>query len=146
MSFGKFLREYRENMNITQLEAAYQLDLVPNTYSNYERCKRPIPIELLPKIKQTFNIPDEQFLDMLLNQSHRRKKIPIDLLEIQTKELRERYMINFGESYFDLIAHTQELRQLLGFLNHLDEKKRRLCLNAIKSILIIYNDLSDEFV
>ncbi|RKQ17746.1 helix-turn-helix domain-containing protein [Ureibacillus endophyticus] len=146
MSFGKSLRQYRENMNITQLEAAYQLDLVPNTYSNYERCKRPIPIELLPKIKKAFNIPDEQFLDMLLNQSHRRKKMTVEKLAIQTKELRERYMISFGESYFDLISNTQELRQLLGFLNNLDDKKRRLCLNAIKSILVIYSDLADELV
>ncbi|SOB90220.1 helix-turn-helix protein [Ureibacillus xyleni] len=141
MHFGKHLRQYREELNITQGEAAYQLGLVPNTYSNYERCERPIPIELLPKIKEVFNIPDEQFLDMILNQSRNRRKMPVEELAMQTRELRERYMVNFGESYFDLIANLPELRQLLGFLNSLNAKRQRLYLNAIKSILMVYDDL-----
>jgi transcriptional regulator with XRE-family HTH domain len=145
MSFGMQLREYREEeLNITQSEAAYQLNLVPNTYSNYERCERPIPIELLPKIKDTFKIPDEQFLDMLLNRSRSKKKLSIEALAMQTKDLRERYIVNFGESYFELLQESPELRQLLGFINVHDTKKRRLFLNAIKSILLIYDDVVDK--
>lgn len=145
MSFGMQLREYREEeLNITQSEAAYQLNLVPNTYSNYERCERPIPIDLLPKIKETFNIPDEQFLDMLLSESRSKKKRSIEALAMQTKDLRERYITNFGESYFELLEESSELRQLLSFINVQDTKKRRLFLNAIKSILMVYDDVLDK--
>lgn len=141
MNFGEHLREYREEeLNITQGEAAYRLNLVPNTYSNYERCQRPIPIDLLPKIKETFNIPDEQFLDMLLDRPRNKKKLSVEALAMQTKDLRERYIINFGESYFELLQESPELRQLLGFINVQDAKRRRLFLNAIKSILLVYDD------
>ncbi|TSI07405.1 helix-turn-helix domain-containing protein [Lysinibacillus sp. BW-2-10] len=145
MNFGRLLREYREDeLNITQSEAAYQLDIVPSTYSNYERCDRSVPIALLPKIKEAFNIPDEQFLNMILNRPHNRKKLSAEGLAMQTKELRERYITNFGESYFDLIQQSPELRQLLGFIHILDVKKRKLLLNALKSILLVYDDMLNK--
>ncbi|MFP3917903.1 helix-turn-helix transcriptional regulator [Lysinibacillus telephonicus] len=141
MNFGEHLREYREEeLNITQGEAAYRLNLVPNTYSNYERCERPVPIDLLPKIKETFNIPDEQFLDMLLDRPRNKKKLSVEALAMQTKDLRERYIVNFGESYFELLQESPELRQLLGFIKVQDAKRRRLFVNAIKSILLVYDD------
>ncbi len=145
MNFGEYLRQYREEeLNITQTEAAYRLNLIPNTYSNYERCERPIPIDLLPKIKETFNIPDELFLDMLLDRRRNKKRLSIEAIAMQTKELRERYITNFGESYFELLQESSELRQLLGFINAQDTKKRRLFLNALKSILLIYDNMLDK--
>ena len=63
---------------------------------------------------------------------------------MQTKELRERYITNFGESYFELLQESSELRQLLGFINAQDTKKRRMFLNALKSILLIYDNMLDK--
>lgn len=138
MEFGKRLREYRESLGISQTEAALRLEMIPNTYSNYERGERQIPIELLPVIKEKFEISDEQFLDMLLDRP--RQKLPAEVSALKAKELKERYITSFGESSYDLINQSPELRQLLSFVKKLDKKKRRLFLNAIKTILSIYED------
>lgn len=142
MNFGKYLREYRESLGISQTEAAFRLGMVPNTYSNYERCERQIPIEYLPIIKENFNIPDDQFLDMLLNRP--RKKLSAKASALKTKELKERYLTSFGEYIYELIEESPELRQLLSFISIQDKKNRRLFLNAIKTILSLYEENIDE--
>lgn len=138
MQFGKRLREYRESLGISQSEAAYRLEMNSNTYSNYERGDRQIPIELLPIIKEKLEISDEQFLDMLLNRP--RQKLPAEVSALKTKELKERYITSFGEETYDLIDQSPELRQLLSFIMKQDKKNRRLFLNAIKTILSIYEE------
>lgn len=138
MQFGKRLREYRESLGISQSEAALRLELNPNTYSNYEREDRQIPIELLPIIKEKLEISDEQFLNMLLDRP--RQKLSAEISALKTKELKERYITSFGEDTYDLIDQSPELRQLLSFIMKQDKKNRRLFLNAIKTILSIYEE------
>lgn len=138
MDFGKNLREYRESLGISQTEAALRLDLVPNTYSNYERGERQIPIEYLPLIKEKFEISDEQFLDMLLDRP--RQKLPAEVSALKTKDIKERYLTHFGENIYELIEQSPELRQLLSFIAKQDKKSRRLFLNAIRTILSIYGE------
>lgn len=142
MGFGKRLKEYRESLGINQTEAALRLDLVPNTYSNYEGEKRQVPIEFLPHIKEKFEIPDDQFLEMLLNRP--RKKLPAEQSASRTKDLKERYITNFGESAYDLIEESPELRQLISFVAKQNKKSRRLFLNAIRNILLICEEQQNQ--
>lgn len=136
MEFGKRLREYRESLGISQTEAAHRIGLIPNTYSNYERGDRQIPIEDLPKIKEKLEISDELFLDMLLDRP--RPKLPAEVSALKTKELKERYLTSLGEDSYELIMQSPELRQLINFILKQNKRNRRLFLNAIKTILSIY--------
>ena len=141
LNFGKHLKEYREELNINQNEAAYMLGIVPNTYSNYERCERPIPMFYLPKIKEVFNIPDDRFLDMLLDRPRRKKRESIEEAADRLKEIREKYIVGVTDSLYDMINDSAELRQLLGFVQTMDSKKRRLYLNGLRQVLVVYDDL-----
>ncbi|MFY3791599.1 helix-turn-helix domain-containing protein [Ureibacillus sp. MALMAid1270] len=139
--FGKHLKEYREELNINQNEAAYMLGIIPNTYSNYERCERPIPMAYLPIIKEVFQIPDDRFLDMLLDRPRRKTRESAEEAAIRLKDMREKYITGVTDSLYDLINDSSELRQLLGFISTMDSKKRRLYLNGLRQILVVYDDL-----
>ena len=143
LNFGRHLKEYREELNINQNEAAYMLGIVPNTYSNYERCERPIPMIYLPKIKEVFNIPDDRFLDMLLDRPRRKKRESAEEAAIRLKDMREKYITGVTDSLYDVLNDSAELRQLLGFIQMMDAKKRRLYLNSLRQILVVYDDLLD---
>ncbi|KGR80138.1 helix-turn-helix domain-containing protein [Ureibacillus manganicus] len=141
LKFGKHLKEYREELNINQNEAAYMLGIVPNTYSNYERCERPIPMVYLPKIKEVFKIPDDRFLDMLLDRPRNKKRESVEDAAVRLKDMREKYITGVTDSLYEVINNSAELRQLLGFIQMMDTKKQRLYLNGLRQILVVYDDL-----
>lgn len=143
MAFCERFREYREyELNIKQIEAAYMLGLPKNTYSNYERGDRPFPIDMLPHIKETFNIPDDVFLDMVLD---RKRPIVEKKAPMQTNDLRSMYLLNFDVKHQQLIHESDELRQLLSFVGMLDVKNRRAVLNAMKTLLSLNYEIIAKY-
>nr|WP_106783569.1 helix-turn-helix transcriptional regulator [Lysinibacillus timonensis] len=146
VNFGKYLKEYRENLHINQTEAAYMLGILPNTYSNYERCERPIPMHHLPKIKEVFDIPDELFLDMLLDRPRKKKKESPEEAITRLLDMRESYIVGVTRSVYDMVNDSGELRQLLGFLQMLDDSDRRPYLIGLREVMVIYGDMVDAGV
>ncbi|MFC4410641.1 helix-turn-helix domain-containing protein [Chungangia koreensis] len=141
MPFGDHLREYREEyLKIKQKEAANRLDVDSTVLSNYELNKREVPLYLLPKIKEIYEIPDELFLRMVLDMPLKSAKPPVVPLTEQAKEIHEKYLDHFVRDHEELIRESNELRELISYVARFDQKKRRILLNAIKQIIDIFPD------
>ncbi|WP_332650626.1 helix-turn-helix domain-containing protein [Lysinibacillus sp. 54212] len=142
MTFHQRLREFRKNeLNISLTEAAYRLNLKPNTYSNYENGERPLPFNTVLELKEKFAISDETFLNMLFDRPRERRRLTAEQMALQTQEIWERYSTNYGEAYYDFISSTPEIRELISQLAMLDSKKQKRCLNAIRTIVSLQADL-----
>lgn len=142
MLFHQRLREFRKNeLNISLTEAAYRLNLKPNTYSNYENGERPLPFNIVLDIKERFSIPDDIFLNMLFDRPRERKRLTAEQMALQTKEIWERYSTNYGEAYYDFISSTPVIRELISQLAMMDKNKQKRCLHAIRNIVSLQADL-----
>ena len=58
------LKELREANAKTQIEIANFLDIKQNTYSQYETCQRQIPINLLIKLAEFYNVSVDYILGL----------------------------------------------------------------------------------
>ena len=58
------LRELREDLDITQAEIAEYLKIKQNTYSQYENGQRQLPIEMLIKIAEYYNVTTDYVLGL----------------------------------------------------------------------------------
>jgi len=141
--FGPQFREYREEyLNIRQSEAAHALHIAPKTLSNYELRKRAVPMELLPKFKQVFNIPDDYFLAMILCRplKHVRYKSPM-FIEY-TKETQTRYVCQLIEQHQEFLERSPELRELLLLLTSLPDAFQERLLHIFKQQLLFCQTVS----
>lgn len=129
MAFGEQLRAYREKLDITQMEAAKILGIDHSALSKYEKGDLGISIELLMKIKDKYNIPDDQFLYMLQDKRYKSKD-PI----LEAKESKTRYIENFQEEYVKEIIHLKEYRDftmdIINFAES-DKDRRKYILNRL---------------
>lgn len=130
MAFGEQLRAYREKLDITQMEAAKILGIDHSALSKYEKGDLGISIELLMKIKDKYNIPDDQFLYMLQDKRYKSND-PI----LEAKESKTRYIETFQEEYVKEIIHLKEYRDftmdIVNFAES-DKDRRKYILNRLK--------------
>jgi transcriptional regulator with XRE-family HTH domain len=129
MAFGEQLRAYREKLDITQMEAAKILGIDHSALSKYEKGDLGISIELLMKIKDKYNIPDDQFLYMLQDKRYKSND-PI----LEAKESKTRYIETFQEEYVKEIIHLKEYRDftmdIVNFAKN-DKDRRKYILNRL---------------
>lgn len=129
MAFGEQLRAYREKLDITQMEAAKILGIDHSALSKYEKGDLGISIELLMKIKDKYNIPDDQFLYMLQDKRYKSND-PI----LEAKESKTRYIDTFQEEYVKEIIHLKEYRDftmdIVNFAES-DKDRRKYILNRL---------------
>ena len=136
MHFGQQFREYREEyIHIRQKEAAYKLNITPETLSNYERNERGFPQDLMAVAKRVFDIPDDYFLAMVLGDPLKSVRADKEDRALQTNELKERYMDSFIDSHRQIFEDSAELREFVTLLATLTEKDRRDFLNVNKKML-----------
>ena len=60
--FGKMMSKMRLELGYTQEEVAKKLNISKNSYGNYERGERRIPLEKLREISNFFNIDLNEFV------------------------------------------------------------------------------------
>lgn len=138
MYFGKQFKEYREEyLRMKQLEAAIQLKIDPAALSNYERNERGFPNELLPVVKETFDIPDDYFLAMILGTPLKLVRDSSASQPVKAMEVKERYMNSFIDKHRQLFENCPELREFVALAAILTEKDRRIFLNSNKAILTL---------
>lgn len=58
------LKELREENGVSQKQIAEYLSIKQNTYSQYETGKRQLPIELLIKLAQFYNVTTDYILEI----------------------------------------------------------------------------------
>jgi len=63
-NFGKLLREIRENIGIRLYDMAKNLDISSSFLSAIETSKKPVPLDLVEKIIQIYDINIETALDL----------------------------------------------------------------------------------
>ena len=130
MAFGEQLRAYREKLDITQMETAKILGIDHSALSKHEKGDLGISIELLMKIKDKYNIPDDQFLYMLQDKRYKSND-PI----LEAKESKTRYIETFQEEYVKEIIHLKEYRDftmdIVNFAES-DKDRRKYILNRLK--------------
>ena len=63
----KRLRDLREDNDLVQKEVAAILDIDQRTYSNYETGKRELPIHLLIKLSNYYNVSTDYILGLTNN-------------------------------------------------------------------------------
>lgn len=138
MHFGKQFKEYREEyLRMKQLEAAAELKIDPAALSNYERSERGFPIDLLPIVKETFAVPDDYFLAMILGTPLKSVRDFKMTQPAQTSEVQERYMNSFMDRHRQLFEESSELREFVSLASLLTEKDRRIFLNSNKALLTL---------
>lgn len=135
--FGPQFREYREEyLNIRQAEAAHALHIDPKTLSNYELKKRAVPMELLPRFKQVFNIPDDYFLAMILCQPLKHVRYKSQMFIDYTKETQTRYVCQLIEQHQEFLERSPELRELLLLLKDFPDTLQARLLHIFKQQLL----------
>ncbi|TQR18130.1 helix-turn-helix domain-containing protein [Psychrobacillus soli] len=122
MAFYERIREYREQLEITQIEASKRLGIDHSVLSKYERGDLSIPIELLDKFFVVYRIPEKEFLDMLIGTKLKRNNPGLE-----ARESRERYLESFQEEYIAQLIPLKEFRELVMDVITVtsDEKERR---------------------
>ena len=58
------LRDLREDADITQKQLADYLNIKQNTYSQYENGQRQLPIDILIKLAQYYNVSTDYILGL----------------------------------------------------------------------------------
>ena len=61
------LRDLREDHDLTQKQLAEQLHISQNTYSQYENGVRQLPIEILIKLSDIYNVSTDYILRLTNN-------------------------------------------------------------------------------
>ena len=145
MHFGKQFKEYREEyLHMKQLEAAHQLKIDPAALSNYERNERGFPNDLLPIVKETFSVPDDYFLAMVLGTPLKSVRDFKMTQPANTSEVQERYMNSFIDRHRQLFEDSPELREFVSLASLLTAKDRRMFLNSNKTILTLIHKYAKE--
>lgn len=140
--FGEQFKEYREeHLRMKQMEAALELKIDPAALSNYERNARGFPLDMLPVVRETFAIPDDYFLAMVLGTPLKSVRAPGAIQPVKTNEMKERYLDNFIDRHRQLFEENAELREFIALISNLTEKDRRNFLNSHKSILNLFQKL-----
>lgn len=95
--FGEKLKELRKEEGITQEELAEKLEVSKTTVVNYENANRKVPLDIVVKIAQLFNVS----VDTLLNVNTRRvsnlKRWNDEFEEIAFTEEENYQLIQFGK-------------------------------------------------
>ena len=139
MHFGKQFKEYREEyLRMKQLEAAYELKIDPAALSNYERSERGFPNDLLPVVKETFSIPDDYFLAMILGTPLKAVRDPNISQPVKAAEVQEKYMDSFIDRHRQLFEESPELREFVAIISQMTQKDRRNYLNSNKALLSLF--------
>lgn len=115
MSLAHILKYYREEvLQISQKNAAYQLNIQPATLSNYERGVRQIPIDTLRKMKDIYHIDDDKFMAMVLYETTDTKVIKESRLELSERVMKaeDRQLIDFLRTYPALLDELRTLSQM----------------------------------
>lgn len=122
MAFYERIREYREQLEITQIEASRRLGIDHSVLSKYERGDLSIPIELLHTFIIEYGIPEKEFLEMLIGIRSKRKNPGLE-----ARESRERYLESFQDEYVSQLIPLKEFRELVMDVVTVstDEKERR---------------------
>ena len=133
MAFFERIREYREQLEITQIEASRRLGIDHSVLSKYERGDLSIPIELLHKFIIEYGIPEKDFLEMLVGTKSKRKN-HYSYRTYCCRENRERYLESFQEEYVSPLMPLKEFRELMMDIVTVstDEKERRRFLQKIR--------------
>lgn len=124
------LRYY--DLNIKSKEAAARLGLSPQLYSHYEKGRSKFPADLLPRLKYSFGLSDEVFLELILGVPSKRKTA--SEITARSKEIQEAYLTTFAENYFELI-NDSEIRRLLSIILHSPPEVRMHQINEIRKVL-----------
>lgn len=62
IQFGKNITEAREKMGLTQAEASKKLDIPQSTYAGYETGVRKVPLSIIKKLSNFYNISTDILL------------------------------------------------------------------------------------
>ncbi|MEK4484630.1 helix-turn-helix domain-containing protein [Psychrobacillus sp. FSL H8-0484] len=130
MAFYEHIRAYREQLEITQMEAAKSLGIDHSVLSKYERGDLAIPIDLLMKFVEVYAIPQDLFFNML-------KDIPFKSKNpgLEARESRTRYIESFQEEYVSQVIHLKEYRdftmQVVSTSTD-DKERKRFITNNMK--------------
>ncbi|WP_342600159.1 helix-turn-helix transcriptional regulator [Psychrobacillus sp. FSL H8-0483] len=130
MAFYEHIRAYREQLEITQMEAAKSLGIDHSVLSKYERGDLAIPIDLLMKFVEVYAIPQDLFFNML-------KDIPFKSKNpgLEARESRTRYIESFQEEYVSQVVHLKEYRdftmQVVSTSTD-DKERKRFITNIMK--------------
>lgn len=123
VKFHEKLRAFRdEQLNISQKEAALLLEISNVNLSRYETADRQPSLEFLHRIRTKYKMTDEQFLDLLTEDTTVRK--PMETFLEQAHETQNRYYEQFSELLSDLVDE-KNFRLLLLYLRDLPEKERK---------------------
>ncbi|KIL44675.1 hypothetical protein KP77_28960 [Jeotgalibacillus alimentarius] len=115
LSLAHILKYYREEvLQISQKNAAYQLNIQPATLSNYERGVRQIPIDTLRRMKDIYHIDDDKFMAMVLYETTDTNVIKEARLELSERVLKaeDRQLIDFLRTYPSLLDELRTLSQM----------------------------------
>ena len=69
------IKDLREDADLTQQNVAEYLNIKQNTYCQYENRQRQIPVELLIKLSEYYNVSVDYILDLTdVKEPYKRKK------------------------------------------------------------------------
>ncbi|WP_391120003.1 helix-turn-helix domain-containing protein [Psychrobacillus sp. L3] len=126
MPFNEHIREYREQLDITQIEAADRLGIDHSALSKYELGNLEIPIQLLPKLRSVYAIPRDKFLDML-EDTRQKSSNP----GLEARENKSRYITALQNELRSDLYDLKEFRYFIVHLNSLDVKEAKRLLLKI---------------
>ena len=86
--FGETLRELRIQKNMNQKQVALELNVTPQTYSNYERGKRFPGPDMLRRIAQYYQVSTDQ---LLITGLHPQPADPLSSLTPEDQEMMRAY-------------------------------------------------------
>lgn len=132
VTFYQHIRSYREQLEITQIEAAKSLGIDHSVLSKYEKGDLAIPIDLLMKFMEVYAIPEDIFFNMLKDKPYK-SKYP----GLVARESRARYIDRFQEEYVSQIVHLKEFRAFIMQIvavSKEDKERKRFIVNIMKKV------------
>ena len=132
VTFGKILRELRNNSKLTQTELANSLGLAFSTISMYERGEREPDFETLEAIADYFNVS----MDFLLGNSSKnlfKKELEPTLLHLENGSKPD-----FSVSSEPFIATNREMKMIMNY------RKKPEIQNTVNKILADQAVSNDE--
>ncbi|AJD92300.1 hypothetical protein JMA_29830 [Jeotgalibacillus malaysiensis] len=115
MSVAHILKYYREEIvEISQKDAAYQLNILPSTLSNYENGRRQLPIDILRKMKDIYKIDHDTFMAIVLYETTNKEVIKEAKYEIVQKVMKaeDQEIIDFLRENPLLLNEIRSMSQL----------------------------------
>ena len=141
MSFGTQLKEYRdEYLHISQKQMAEDLGVDGATMSRYESDNRGFPIDLVPLIKETYNIPDEVLIAMIMDKPLK----SVRSFSNRTLDSTASYEKGFLAQYGSLIENEPLLREFILQTDSLDYENRQLLLSGMLNLLQLFHNQSNK--